>query len=117
MSAYSDWKCGALTDEEFAYYMRQECEDRSEHIKETYTDDPDDPYYICENCKHCISVEVFKPIIRRVTWVDDKGYVHNSPETQKLIAVWGTDYTPANICDKLKRQVYDDDFCNDFEEA
>ncbi len=25
MSAYSDWKCGALTDEEYKYYNRREC--------------------------------------------------------------------------------------------
>ena len=25
MSAYSDWKCGALTDEEYAFCMRREC--------------------------------------------------------------------------------------------
>jgi hypothetical protein len=25
MSAYSDWKCGALSDEEFAFEMRREC--------------------------------------------------------------------------------------------
>lgn len=44
MSAYSDWKCGALTDEEFAYYMRRECDDRSERLDEAYTDDPDDEH-------------------------------------------------------------------------
>lgn len=27
MSAYSDWKCGALTDEEYRYEMRRECGD------------------------------------------------------------------------------------------
>ena len=25
MSAYSDWKCGALTDEEYKFCMRREC--------------------------------------------------------------------------------------------
>lgn len=27
MSAYSDWRCGALSDEEFMSAMRRECED------------------------------------------------------------------------------------------
>ena len=27
MSAYSDWKCGALTDEEYRFCMRRECGD------------------------------------------------------------------------------------------
>ena len=27
MSAYSDWKCGALTDEEYEMDSRRECED------------------------------------------------------------------------------------------
>ena len=117
MSAYSDWKCGALTDEEFAYYMRRECDDRSERLDEVYTDDPDDEHWRCENCKHCKSIEVFKPVIERVTWVDENGYVHNNPGTQKLAARWGKDYVSGNLCGLTNRQVYYDDFCESFEEV
>lgn len=46
MSAYSDWKCGALTDEEFKSAMERECKDwppdgEVEHI------------YTCQDCEFC----------------------------------------------------------------
>ena len=39
MSAWSDWKCGAINDNEYKFAMMRECADNY------YTDDPDDPYW------------------------------------------------------------------------
>ena len=52
MSAYSDWKCGAISDEEYRSAMRRECEEPRETLP-FYTDDPDDPHWRCENCAKC----------------------------------------------------------------
>ena len=117
MSAYSDWKCGAISDEEYRSAMRRECGESLPF----YTDDPDDPHWRCENCKHCKQFNALKPIIRFSEYVDDKGYVHNNPEKpvrQNLMAMWSRDkYIPANICEVSNHQVLDDDYCSDFEEV
>jgi len=45
MSAYSEWRCGALSDDEYKFYMGRECRDY-----------PPDAGYVtakCENCIHC----------------------------------------------------------------
>lgn len=49
MSAYSDWKCGALSDDEYKAAMRRECYDR------IYPDaSPEDYYhYTCQDCEYC----------------------------------------------------------------
>lgn len=49
MSAFSDWRVGALSDDEYKQAMRRECYDR------IYPDaSPDDYYqYTCENCEYC----------------------------------------------------------------
>ena len=52
MSAYSDWKRGYLTDEEYrsSYAKEQWEQDHPYGDTPFYTDDPDDPHWRCENC-------------------------------------------------------------------
>ena len=90
MSAYSDWKSGYLTDDEYKSAMRRECDEHIEDIP-FYTDDVDDPHWRCENCGHCMTFNAMKPIIHFSTYIDDKGYVHNNPEKpvrENLTAIW-----------------------------
>ena len=120
MSAYSDYKCGAITEEEYISAMRRECGDDSPEEAPFVTDDPEDPHWRCENCAHCKEYQAMKPIIRFSNYVDDKGYVHNNPERpvrQNLMATWDDNkYVPANLCEVSNHQVLDDDYCSDFEE-
>lgn len=122
MSAYSDWKCGALTDEEYRSAMRRECgEDFPREELPFYTDDPDDPHWRCERCAYCKTFNLRKPIIHFHTHVDDKGYVHNNPEKpvkENLTAMWSLEenYVLGNICELTHNQVMDDDYCAEFRE-
>lgn len=44
MSAYSDWKCGAISDEEYSYECRREdMQDRALEEKDSYSN---------ENCEY-----------------------------------------------------------------
>ena len=84
-----------------------------------YTDDADDPHWKCENCGHCMTFNARKPIIHFMTYIDDKGYVHNNPEKpvkENLIAMFSPlpEYTACNICKLTHNQVMDDDYCEDF---
>ena len=122
MSAWSEWKAGLITDDEYKSAMRREIDDYiDEHYDETYTDDPDDPHWRCENCAHCKTYHAMKPIIHFSNYVDDKGYVHNNPDKpvrQNLCAIWSRDkYVLANLCEVSNHQVLDDDYCSDFEEV
>lgn len=119
MSAYSDWKCGAISRDEYEAAMRRECEDHYPDDVPFYTDDLDDPHWRCENCGHCKVVRLLKPVIGFRDWMDDKGYVHNNPKKplpQNLYALWSTDgeYTTGNLCEVSNSQVYDDDYCEEF---
>lgn len=123
MSAYSDWKAGALTDDEYRSAMRRECGDDSPREElPFYTDDPDDPHWRCERCAYCKTFNLRKPIIHFHTYIDDKGYVHNNPEKpvkENFTAMWSLDgdYVSGNICMLTHNQVMDDDFCADFSEG
>lgn len=117
MSAYSDWKAGHLTDEEYRSSMRRECEDSLPF----YTDDPDDPHWRCENCGHCMTFQARKPKVGFRVWVDDKGYVHNNknkpiPENLYAYQSYDAEYVTANICMITHNQVMDDDYCEEFQE-
>lgn len=121
MSAYSDWKCGAISTEEYEQAMRWECRDDYYDDMPIYTDDHGDPHWRCENCKHCKTVRLLKPVLGFHDWLDDKGYLHNNPKkpiVENLYALWSPDgeYRDANLCEISNSQVYDDDFCDDFEE-
>lgn len=106
------------------YEYRKEQYEQTHGIEEDmpfYTDDPDDPHWRCENCKHCKQFNARKPVIGFRTWIDDKGYVHNNPEKpvkDNLYAHWSFngDYTLANLCELTNNQVMDDDYCAEFEE-
>lgn len=107
-----------------AEYAKEEYEERHGIVKDIpfYTDDPEDPHWICENCAHCKSFNARKPVIAFRTWVDDKGYVHNNkdkPVKENLYARWSfnEEYIPANLCERTNNQVMDDDFCEEFEEV
>lgn len=53
MSAYSDYKCGAISESEFKSAMRRECADMM-------PDYPPDPYpYTCQECEYCKNGERF----------------------------------------------------------
>ena len=41
LSAYSDWRCGALSDDEYQSAMRRECEDYDPYDRFTCRDCPD----------------------------------------------------------------------------
>lgn len=49
MSAYSDWRCGALTDDEYKSAIRRECEESEEHGCNDcfYRDSCDSKGYYC----------------------------------------------------------------------
>lgn len=57
MSAYSDYKCGAISESEYKSAMRREC-------GETY---PPEPYnYTCQECEYCRDGKVFvSEIVKR----------------------------------------------------
>jgi hypothetical protein len=60
-------------------------------------------------------------VIRRVSWTDENGYVHNNPkEPETLKPVIFNDpenYLPACLCLKTNKEIYEDDFCEEFEEV
>ena len=47
MSVYSDYKVGAIDEEEFRFLAKRSLGD--DH-GEYYTDDADDPHWTCHNC-------------------------------------------------------------------
>lgn len=47
MSAYSEWKCGAISDDEYSFYARREYGERD------YPPDTGSVTVKCENCIHC----------------------------------------------------------------
>lgn len=52
MSAYSDWKCGAITDDQY----------RASYNREQYEQDHPDEYdqtHTCEYCQYCKTAHVF----------------------------------------------------------
>lgn len=49
MSAYSDWKCGALTDKEYTFCANHETgADHGEEPYDDYYDDDDEENHMCE---------------------------------------------------------------------
>ena len=100
MSAYSDWKAGALTDDEYKSAMRRECGDDSPREElPFYTDDADDPHWRCENCGHCKEYKIFKRVICEI-------FVKRNYLEQE--SVW--------LCEVDHCEHMDDDYCADFEE-
>lgn len=59
MSAYSDYKCGAISESEFKLAMERECGD--------FYDRPPDTYdYTCQECEYCRDGKVFvSEIVKR----------------------------------------------------
>lgn len=50
MSAYSDWKCGAITDEEYKFlYARERGEDHGEDPADEWEDDDSEGGLISED--------------------------------------------------------------------
>lgn len=122
MSAWSEWRDGLISDNEYESIMRREdADDRYYDDTPFYTDDPDDPHWRCENCGHCKRVKLLKPVIGFQDWLDDNGYLHNNPKkprVENLYARWSIEgeYREGNICELTNTQVYDDEYCEEFEE-
>ena len=55
MSAYSEWRCGALTDEQFKSAMDRECKDWPPDGEPEY-------HYTCQDCEYC------KMYAKRFVW-------------------------------------------------
>ena len=64
MSAYSDWKCGALSDEDYtAYCNREAAMDRAMEEREEISESR-----CCENCKHHAKMLTEEPCIICNAW-------------------------------------------------
>lgn len=120
MSAYSDWKAGALTDDEYRSAMRRECgEDSPREELPFYTDDPDDPHWKCENCGHCKEYKVFKRIIKEHPryFYESKESLHKQ-EDKTCYTLWvakeRTEWESVWLCEIDKTEHFDDDYCEEF---
>lgn len=120
MSAYSDWKAGALTDDEYRSAMRRECGDDSPREElPFYTDDPDDPHWRCENCGHCKEYKVFKRIIKEHPryFYESKESLHKQ-EDKTCYTLWvakeRTEWESVWLCEVDKTEHFDDDYCEEF---
>ena len=99
MSAYSDWKCGALTDQEFKSAMERECKDWPPDGKPEFQ-------YTCFDCEYCkIASKVFSWEIA-TREVDQKQVLHKTKN-----------YCYVDLCvkdlDHIKEIHSYDDVCED----
>lgn len=123
MSLYSDYKAGAISELEFQ--LAGEIENRKERAyfedmqKELYTDDPDDPHWCCENCKHCRKYTIRKRVIdsHPLMWEDKNGIIHKDESNQTLyITPRLGEFEDIWLCE-VDRCEHDDTFCcEDFQE-
>lgn len=120
MSAYSDWKAGALSDDEYRSAMRRECgDDFPRDELPFYTDDPDDPHWKCENCGHCKEYKVFKRIIKEHPryFYESKESLHKQ-EDKTCYTLWvakeRTEWESVWLCEVDKTEHFDDDYCEEF---
>lgn len=120
MSAYSDWKCGAISDEQYRSAMRRECEEPRETLP-FYTDDADDPHWRCENCAHCKEYKMFTRIIDNHPryFYESEDSLHKK-EDKACYTIWvkpdRTDYESIWLCEIDRAEHMDDDYCAEFEE-
>ena len=121
MSAWSDYKCGAISEDEFISAMRRECGDDYPEDIPFYTDDPEDPHWRCENCGHCKEYKMYKRVIKNhpLYWFDknniqheDRGtytlFVRPDWEKREMESVW--------LCEIDRTEHMDDYYCEEFEE-
>ena len=122
MSAYSDWKAGYLTDEEYraSYAQEQWEQDHYPDDMPFYTDDLEDPHWRCENCGHCKEFKMFRRIIDQHPQYYHKGDDPKRYEDHKIYTLWvTTDHTEMEsiwICEVDGCEHFDDDYCAEFEE-
>lgn len=118
MSAYSDYKHGYITEDQYKAEMRREC---GEVVDDLPFYDADE-YYKCENCVHCKDVSILKRVIKThpEMWHDQNGiqHVNNSTCVAYVSRDWtSTEYEHIFMCERLLREVGDTDTCEDFEEG
>lgn len=98
MSAYSDWKVGALSDDEYKFCMRRECKDWPLDGEYEYQ-------YTCQECEYCVYGKrfAFDVVVREA---DGK---HVLKQTRN--------YTYAEFCIRDKYNIKEihgyDDVCED----
>ena len=121
MSAWSEWKAGLITDDEYESAMRRECGDDYPE-DEYYTDDADDPHWRCENCNHNKCFQMYKRVIKNhpFYWFDKNNIQHEDRGTYTLFV--RPDYEKREmedvwLCEIDHREHMDDDFCDSFEEV
>lgn len=121
MSAYSEWKAGHITDEQYrASYAREQWEqNHPEEALPFYTDDADDPHWRCENCGHCKEYKVFKRIIKEHPryFYESKESLHKQ-EDKTCYTLWvakeRTEWESVWLCEVDKTEHFDDDYCEEF---
>lgn len=97
MSAYSDWKVGALSDDEYEFCVRRECKDYPPDFEDTYE-------YQCSECEYCVDGKRFSfDVVERIDGKHVLKQTHN--------------YTMAEFCIRDKYNIKEihgyDDICED----
>lgn len=119
MSIFSDYKCGALSDEEF----RSACaemnrQDRWEREHEFEDDEEEEQKGMCLTCKHWKEVHLRKRYIASHPqyWHDRDGNMKSDERIQVLyITQSDKDYETTAVCDKDMVETYEDYCCDDYE--
>ena len=119
MSIFSDYKCGALSDEEF----RSACaemnrQDRWEREHEFDDDEEEEQKGMCLTCKHWKEVHLRKRYIASHPqyWHDRDGKRQSDERVQVLyITQSDKDYETTAVCDKDMVETYEDYCCDDYE--
>ena len=120
MSAYSDWKCGALTDEEYRSAMRRECEDSIPFYSE---EGHEEPLGMCETCKHCIEFKIHQRIIEThpQRFRDPEKPTVIQEDKTRLVSWVATDWKGSELesiwlCEVDRKEHMGDDWCEDYED-